>query len=219
MHSFCVNDLSAFYLDVLKDRLYCSLSDSLERRSAQSTLWEILEVMVRLMAPVFSFTAEDIWQHLPFLEGRKESVFLTTFPKVKTHYQDEVLEKRWERLLLVRNDVLKALEIARRKKIIGHSLDAEVSIVAPKGYKQLLKDYLSELPTIFIVSQVRLEKELETFDLESEEIKGLKIAVNACNYLKCERCWQRQESVGKDKKYPQLCSRCIKVIKTLRHEF
>jgi len=219
LHSFCVNDLSAFYLDVLKDRLYCSFPNSLERRSAQSTLWEILEVIVRLMAPVLSFTAEEIWQHLPSIRNRKESVFLTTFPEVRQEYQDEALIERWEKLLSVRNEVLKALEIARKEKLIGHSLDAEVSIVVPNNLKALMEKYLEELPTIFIVSQVKLVDELETVTFKSEEVPGLNIMVKACNYLKCERCWKRKESVGKDKTYPELCERCIQVMKRLKNEY
>ncbi|CAD7781164.1 Isoleucine--tRNA ligase [Candidatus Methanoperedenaceae archaeon GB37] len=160
LHNFCVNDLSAFYLDVLKDRLYTSLSDSLERRSAQSTLWEILQVITRLMAPVLSFTAEEVWKFIPQTKGHKESVFLTTFPKVRAEYQDEKLAERWGKLLSVRKEVTKALERARREREIGHSLDAEVKILAPPALTPVLESYLKDLPEIFIVSHVELAEKL-----------------------------------------------------------
>lgn len=218
LHAFCVNDLSAFYLDILKDRLYTYLPDSQERRSAQSTLWEILEVMVRFMAPVLSFTAEEIWQYLAQLSPRKDSVFLSTFPEVKAEYQDKILAERWEKLLIIRREVTKALEQARRNKQIGHSLDAEVLILPPPSLETLLKAYEEELATIFIVSHVNIVKELSAEALESSEIEGLKVLVRPYSYSKCERCWQRKPSVGKDKEYPRLCSRCANVIRALQQD-
>ena len=215
LHNFCVNDLSAFYLDVLKDRLYTSLSDSLERRSAQSTLWEILQVITRLMAPVLSFTAEEVWKFIPQTKGHKESVFLTTFPKVRAEYQDEKLAERWGKLLSVRKEVTKALERARREREIGHSLDAEVKILAPPALTPVLESYLKDLPEIFIVSHVELAEKLSEINFESETIPGLKIMVKAYNYSKCERCWRRQPSVGKDEIYPTICDRCVKVMQSL----
>jgi isoleucyl-tRNA synthetase len=211
LHNFCVNDLSAFYLDVLKDRLYTSLPKSLERRSAQSSIWEILEVLIRLMAPILSFTAEEIWHYLPKIKGRKESVFLTSLPKVRKEYQDEALVKRWEILLAIRGEVTKTLEKARREKKIGHSLDAEINISTSPALKAILDIYIKDLATLFIVSRVSITDTLAETSFKSETLPELKIEVKTYNYPKCERCWQRQPSVGKDKAYPELCSRCVAV--------
>ncbi len=215
LHSFCVNDLSAFYLDVLKDRLYTSAPKSKERRAAQSTLWEILEVIVRFMAPVLSFTAEELWEHLSAWTPRKESVFLSTLPEPRSEYEDEALAERWERLLAVRKEVTRALELARQSKEIGHSLDAEVLIAAPKKLKKFLKEYEKELATIFIVSHCQVVDELGNDALAAEEIEGLKVLVRAYPYPKCERCWKRSPEVGKNEKYPELCARCVEVMEAL----
>ncbi len=217
LHAFCVNDLSAFYLDVLKDRLYTFAPKDKGRRAAQSTLWEILEVVVRLMAPVLSFTAEELWQYLAEWAPRKESVFLSTIPEPRPEYEDRALAERWEKLLAVRGEVTRALEQARRNKEIGHSLDAEILISAPEELTQILKGYESELADIFITSQCTLvnESELPEEGVLEGEIEGLKISVRPSPYPKCERCWKRRADIGMDKRYPELCGRCAKVMQRL----
>ena len=167
------------------------------------------------MAPVLSFTAEEVWKFIPQTKEHKESVFLTTFPKVRPQYQDEKLAERWGKLLSVRKEVTKALERARREREIGHSLDAEVQISAPPALTSVLNSYLKDLAEIFIVSHVELTEKPAEINFESETIPGLKIMVKAYNYPKCERCWRRQPSVGKNKTYPTICNRCVEVMQAL----
>lgn len=216
LHNFCTVDLSAFYLDIIKDRLYTFYPDSIERRAAQTTLWELIEVIVRLMAPILAFTAEEIWQCLPYIEGWPKSVHLTKFPDVKPEYEDEDLERRWRELLAIRSEVNRALERARRNKLIGHSLDAEVIIQPSLTSKSILERYLKDLATIFIVSHVQLVDKLSEVTLESEHIPNLKIFVRPYDFPKCSRCWQHHPSVGKDPEYPMLCERCQQVMRLLK---
>jgi len=156
LHNFCTLDLSAFYLDVLKDRIYTSRSDSLPRRAAQTAMHEILMALVRLIAPVLSFTAEEIWQQIPKGPEDPCSVHLSLFPSVQDRYLDEELAQRWRRLLAVRDRVLAALEVARKEKLIGNSLEAGVTIRANPSLYDSLLPHEEELATLFIVSQVSL---------------------------------------------------------------
>ena len=207
IHSFCVNDLSALYLDIVKDRLYCGEKASKERRSAQTVIYEILIALVKLMAPILSFTAEDIWQHLNsefrIPKSKFESVQLLEMPKLNEKYLDKELEEKWEKLLSIREVVYKALEEARNNKVIGASLEAEVQISPSKEIKKLLEKELAKLPAFLIVSQVKL----------MPEEKELKVVIKHASGKKCERCWQWSEAVGKDKKHPTLCERCVEVVK------
>lgn len=201
VHNFCTVQLSSFYFDILKDRLYTQGKDSKERRSAQSVLYEILLVLVKIMAPILSYTTEEVWKYLP--GEREESVHLSDWPKANKGFLDKKLEERWERLILVREKVLASLEKARKEKRIGNSLEAEVEIRCRKKYK-FLKEYEKNLPTLFIISGVRLVKE------EGEEIV---VKVGKASGKKCIRCWNYSIEVGKDKEHPDLCPRCIKVIR------
>lgn len=207
IHSFCVNDLSALYLDIVKDRLYCGEKASKERRSAQTVIYEILIALVKLMAPILSFTAEDIWQHLNsefrIPKSKFESVQLLEMPKLNEKCLDKELEEKWEKLLSIREVVYKALEEARNNKVIGASLEAEVQISPSKEIKKLLEKELAKLPAFLIVSQVKL----------MPEEKELKVVIKHASGKKCERCWQWSEAVGKDKKHPTLCERCVEVVK------
>ncbi|RLB11443.1 MAG: isoleucine--tRNA ligase [Deltaproteobacteria bacterium] len=215
LHNFCVLDLSAIYLDIIKDRLYTYPPKSLKRRSAQTAMNEILEVMVRLMAPVLSFTADEIWQ---YMKGKRaESVHMEQFIPVKEEYKDQQLKERWEKLLEIRGEVNKAMEIARKNKIIGHSLEADITIGASSKLMDFLLPYKDQLKTIFIVSNVALvplEDLKEGF--ESEEVPGLKIHVVKSPYKKCERCWIHDESVGKNPSYPDICQRCVEAVEAIR---
>lgn len=216
LHNFCTVDLSAFYLDIIKDRLYTFHPDAIERRAAQTTLWELIEVMIRLMAPIFAFTAEEIWQCLPYIEGWPKSVHLTKLPNVKPEYEDEDLERRWRDLLAVRSEVNRALEGARRKGLIGHSLDAEVCIQPSLTLGPLLQHYLNDLTTIFIVSHVELVDTLSEVTLESEHMPHLKILIRPYDFPKCKRCWQHHPSVGKSLDYFMLCARCQQAMRLLK---
>jgi len=204
LNNFCSVDLSAFYLDILKDRVYTSRAVSLERRSAQTATFEILLALTQLMAPVLSFTAEEIWQHLPPDQGRAESVHLTGFPGVNEQYVNEELAEKWERILAVREQVSKALEVARNEKLIGHPLDARVDIDASPEMMELLEPLSGELKGVFIVSQVHLK--------EDPNIKGVEVQVRSAEGRKCERCWNYDTDVGTDKRHPSLCQRCLAVI-------
>lgn len=212
IHNFCVVDMSSFYLDILKDRLYTFKRDSLERRAAQWVLYEILSVMTRLMAPILSFTAEEIWGFMP---GEKvESVFLSDFPIPDERYMKPDLEDRWARLIAIRDEVNKALEIKRQEKFIGNSLEAKVEIfLRGKDYK-LLTQYRDFLPALFIVSAVTLsDSEPVEKAYRSEEIPDLFISIERAPGRKCERCWNWSDSVGSFSDAPDICHRCYGVLK------
>lgn len=205
LYNFCVLDMSAFYLDILKDRLYTFRADSPERRAAQWVLHEVLLAMTRLMAPVLSFTAEEIWQHMK--ERPAESVFLSGFPEARKEFLDPALEEKWDRLIAIRDEVNKALELKRREKFIGNSLEARVTLHPDEKDLALLKDYEGFLPALFIVSQAELASSGRG-DYVSGEVKGLSVAVSKAEGAKCARCWNFSPSVGAAADAPELCERC-----------
>ncbi len=215
IHDFCVLDMSSFYLDILKDRLYVLPPDSKERRSAQTVLFKIVFTLSKLIAPLLSFTAEEIWQHLPEPETREESVHLSDWPEVEEQYVDEKLENRWERLIKVRRAVNKALEMARQSDFIGSSLEAKVRIFIPD--EEIRKHFSErELADIFIISQVEICKNhLEEFDFKDEEETGTEVKILKAEGKKCERCWQYHPDTGKDKAFPNTCPRCASILRKL----
>ena len=212
-HNFCAVDLSSFYLDIIKDRLYTFRGDSTGRRSAQTAIYELLISMVKLMSPVLSFTAEEIWGFIPKggARGDFQSVHLSQFPAVKKEWIDNELEKRWGKILSVRSDVLKALENARKDRLIGHSLDARVSIFCRSELKGFLDGYKEELNSIFIVSDVAIysDKEIPGTAIKSDETEGLFISISQASGKKCERCWNYSETVGGNTEHPSICGRCV----------
>ncbi|MGA3083768.1 MAG: isoleucine--tRNA ligase [Thermodesulfobacteriota bacterium] len=213
LYQFCTNELSAFYLDILKDRLYTSAPKSRERRSAQTALLIILKALVRLMAPILSFTAEEVWSFLSPVDKEAESVHLTQFPDFDLPLVDEELDQRWTVLLAVRGEVTKALEQARRSQLIGNPLDARVILHLPDSLKPAIQPYVEFLPTLFIVSQVEIHS--ETGPLEgaaSSEIPGLIIRIEKALGEKCERCWNFRTEVGSFPEHPTICSRCHQAI-------
>ncbi len=197
LYGFCVNDLSAYYLDMSKDRLYCGGENSHGRRSAQTAMSEILDVLIRLMAPILSFTAEDIYRFVPRTTSPVPSVFLLEMPKADKKYLDKKLEERWEKILELKETVYRELEAVRAKKEISASLEALVEI-GIKG-REWVKEVEGLLPLALIVSEVKL-------------VEGDKIAVKRASGQKCERCWMWKESVGRDKEHPRLCDRCASVV-------
>jgi isoleucyl-tRNA synthetase len=212
LHNFCVLDLSSFYLDIIKDRLYVSPPKSRARLSAQTALYEILEVLVRLMAPILSFTADEIWQHMKN-SGRPPSVHMDLFIPVKEKYKDPELASRWETIMKVRKEVTKALEIARKDKTIGHSLDATVTLGLPDQLMDALHPYGDELRFLFIVSSVQLLRVEEVEGAyESEDVQGLKVKVTLNQDEKCERCWVHDPTVGENGEHPTVCVRCLKAM-------
>nr|MBU1328383.1 isoleucine--tRNA ligase [Candidatus Omnitrophota bacterium] len=197
-YKFCILDMSNFYLDILKDRLYTFGARSKARRSGQTVLYKILSVLTRLMAPITPFTAEEIWGYF----NKEGSVHLADWPKVEDDLIDFELEARWQRLINLREEVLKALEEKRIAKLIGSPLEAKVALVASgKEEYEFLNKYLETLRYIFIVSQVEL-------------IKGdkLDIQVTKADGKKCSRCWNWSALVGKNENNPTLCERCAGVV-------
>jgi isoleucyl-tRNA synthetase len=208
-HNFCALDLSAFYLDVLKDRLYTLAANSPERRAAQTVLYDLLMAMVRLMAPVLAFTAEELWRYIPGAPESAPSVHLTTFDDVPASHLDAELGERWERLLELRREVAKGLELARQAKRIGQSLDAHVELYVPEAWRDLVTAYADFLDTLFIVSKVSIATgEPSAEAVASETIAGLHMVIHKAPGQKCERCWRYQEDVGRAAEHPTVCGRC-----------
>ena len=200
VHNFCVTDLSAFYLDIIKDRVYTYPKTSDGRRSAQSTLHELTVGLLTLMAPVLSFTAEEAWGHLPGKAGKpSDSVHLATFPKVAMVAESESLIAEWDRIIEIRGEVTRTLELSRRDKLIGHSLDAKITLKVSEANRALLEKRRDDLPFIFIVSQATItDGNAGATDVKVEKAEG----------VKCERCWNYSQSVGESKEHPVVCSRC-----------
>jgi isoleucyl-tRNA synthetase len=210
LYNFCTVDLSALYLDVLKDRLYTSRATSSLRRSAQTAMYVILEVMVRLLAPILTFTAEEIWKSLCDYKGKTDSVHLSQLPEVNTHYLNQDLADDWKTMIAIRSEAAKAIEVARKNKIIGHSLDVSLDLAPPEKLRSLLEGHLEDMRALLIVSQIQLvetEKLRDAF--QSIEIEGLSIGVTKARGEKCSRCWVFSESVGKNETHPTICERCL----------
>ncbi len=214
LYNYCTIDLSAFYLDILKDRLYTSPPRSVARRSAQTAIHIILDAIVRLMAPIFAFTAEEIWRYMPDREGKKESVHLMPLPDADPEWPDAELAAKWSRVLQVRAEVTRALEKARASKLIGHPLDAHVTISAPGALFDELHEYADELRSVLIVSKASLAREQELSDdaYASAEIEGMRISVRPASGAKCERCWVHDPSVGDNTEHPTICQRCANAL-------
>jgi isoleucyl-tRNA synthetase len=209
IHDFCVVDLSSFYYDVLKDRLYTKAPRSKSRRSAQTAVWKITSALVRLMAPILVFTAEEIWKYVPKMSSEHESVHMTMFADEKALRADLSPNKIavWELLSKVRAEVLKALEAARNEKKINAGLEAKVLLNAELEVKAKLKEYLPILPGLFIVSQVDFLS-AGAGDFKSDVIPGLEVTVQKAEGKKCERCWNYSTRVGENARYPTICERC-----------
>ncbi|NLK00655.1 MAG: isoleucine--tRNA ligase [Clostridia bacterium] len=218
IHNFCVIDMSSFYLNILKDRLYVSRGDSAERRAAQTVMYEILGTLVKLLSPILAFTSDEIWRFMPKEDGSPISVQLTDWPEVKEEYLDQDLEEKWDRIVAVREEVVDALEIARNDKLIRDSLEARVELYPDENLFEFLKTMEDELPTIFIVSQVLLkspdEAEGKEFTKVSED-QGLKVKVLTALGDKCERCWMFSQYVGQSREHPSLCERCEGVVESI----
>jgi len=216
VNDFCIVDLSSFYFDVLKDRLYTYAPNSRARRSAQTAMWRICEAMVRLLAPILSFTCEEVWQHLPRTTNRLDSVHLEKFPDAadvlghdSVPAEDSQQQKDWTALLLVREQVMKALEEERSSKRIGKSLEAQVTITAADPLFPVLAQYKDQLRYLFIVSAVTLKQG------SGNGTGGVHVEVKKADGLKCDRCWNYSTHVGEDKSYPTVCERCSAVLKEL----
>jgi isoleucyl-tRNA synthetase len=217
LHDFCVVDLSAFYFDVLKDRLYTFAPRNVGRRSAQTAVYRIASALVRLLAPTLAFTAEEIWKHLPRASGDPESVHIALFPAAENLSVHLPADKvaNWERLLAIRTEVLKALELARNEKIIGGGLEAKVTLGAAGDLAKLLNAYASSLPALFIVSQVDVVAN-QAPEPSSGDSTGLAVKVSRADGQKCERCWNYSTHVGESDKYPTACERCLAALAEIK---
>jgi len=215
IHDFCVVDLSAFYYDVLKDRLYTKAANNTARRSGQTAIWKITSALVRFAAPLLTFTAEEIWRYLPKSSGEPDSVHIALFPEEGALRTGLAVDKvnTWELLARVRGEVLKALEQARNeRKLINSNLEAKVLLNADLELKAKLKHYLSQLPGLFIVSQVELLTAGGSADFRSEAVPTLEVTVQRADGKKCERCWNYSTHVGENARYPAICERCSEAI-------
>jgi isoleucyl-tRNA synthetase len=213
LHNFCVVDLSNFYLDVLKDRMYASVQEGHLRRSAQTVFFHLAEGIVKLMAPLLSFTAEEVWDHLP--GSRPESVFLSRFPSPEDQWEDTEIEQRYQELLQVREIATKALEDMRQSKEIGNSLEAEVKIFCLKPEKaDFLLSFGPALADLFIVSQVVVEvaDSLPEHTVQGERVPEVGVEVLRTSRAKCERCWKYTVDVGSFEDHPTICGRCREVL-------
>lgn len=212
LNRFCTVDLSSFYLDIIKDRLYVSAKEDPARRAVQSVLFEVVGTLARLMAPVLSYTAEEIWNAIPAHSGKASSVHLTAFPESRSESIDESLESRWNEFRKIREEVQKALENARAAKKIGSPLEAKVVLMAEGEPKHLLKKWPDPLPMLFIVSQVEWAEELPETAFRSESYPVLQIEIQKAEGEKCSRCWNWSVEVGLFPDHPLLCRRCHQVI-------
>jgi isoleucyl-tRNA synthetase len=209
LYNFCTVDLSALYLDVLKDRLYTSKAASAARRSAQTAMTTLLDAMVRLLAPILTFTAEEVWLALPAWPGKAESIHLTQFPEVNDAWLKPELADTWKTLIAVKSEVAKAIETARQNKVLGHSLDAAVVIEAPGDLRSLLEKHREDLRALLIVSDVRIADAGEIGEgFKSADIVGLAVSVGRAAGAKCDRCWIYSETIGADAAHPTICARC-----------
>ncbi len=211
---FCTVDLSAFYLDVLKDRLYCEKKDSVVRRSAQTATFIILETMARLMAPILTFTAEEIWQFSPNYTEKPKSVFLTDMPSAAELeiFVNPAVSERWERLREFRSDVAAVLERARKDKVIGNSLDASITVSADGDLKKFLETFGDSLPDLLLVSDIAIGPVSGAYVGPFTRNPLVEISVAKSEREKCDRCWRRAPGFGDSKTHPTLCTRCVGVV-------
>jgi isoleucyl-tRNA synthetase len=211
LYNFATTDLSSIYFDVLKDRLYTSGANSLARRSAQTALWRITHALVRMLAPMLTFTTEEVWGHFAKPAGAPASVHIAEFPAPEELTDGLSAEQRenfanWEKLIEVREQVLKSLEVARQEKFIGAPLEARVHLTSEAETYDLLDRYELELPSLFIVSQVVLDEQ-----------PGVKLSVHIerADGEKCERCWKYTVDVGSNPLFPTICAACAEVVSEL----
>jgi isoleucyl-tRNA synthetase len=214
IHNFCVVDMSNLYLDIIKDRLYCEGRDSLARRSGQTSIFYILDAMVRLLAPVLSFTANEIWLAMPHTKADDaRHVMLNDMPKVREEWKlDQRTQDYWDSSLRLRDDVNKALELARAEKMIGKPLEAKVTLYVSDAARESFEQIAGQdFKTLFITSEVEaVFGQGEGY--AGEDFPGVTIKVEACSKPKCVRCWTHSSSVGESNEHPELCARCVQAI-------
>jgi isoleucyl-tRNA synthetase len=207
--NFCINDLSSFYLDIIKDRLYSYKADSKMRRSAQTVLFTLAKEMSLVMAPILSFSADEIWEYMPTWNGKTELVFQDTFPKVLA-LSDAKAEAKWSRIIEIRKEVNKALELARVEKVIGHPLSAKIVLGLSDADKAIMTAD-EGIEKIFIVSELEIAAK-DAIDGYTSEDGSVKVKVTSSEHAKCERCWVQSPSVGHSSEHSTICERCAEAI-------
>jgi isoleucyl-tRNA synthetase len=215
LHDFAVVDLSAFYFDVLKDRLYTFAPRNRARRSAQTAVYRIARALLSLMTPITVFTAEEVWKYFPRAAGEPESAHMALFPTPEAVGASlgQEIESNWQSLLEFRSEVLKALEEKRKEKFISGSLEAKVRIYSDYPQRtQFLNSYRDVLPALFIVSQVEIVDESKGLPPKDAPPGGWRIEIARADGTKCERCWNYSTHVGENADYPTVCERCVKAL-------
>ena len=208
LYNFATVTLSARYFDIVKDRLYTYAPRSLARRSAQTALHKIADALARMLAPILVFTADEIWENLPTGAATQPSVHVVTFPRPTGADHSELLQN-WYALFAIRDEVLRALEVARIGKEIGSSLEAKVTLQVSGKTLELLRQYADDLRYIFIVSQVELVDSTES---------DISISVSKAEGQKCERCWNYSTRVGESARYPTVCERCVAALEEIEKD-
>jgi isoleucyl-tRNA synthetase len=212
IHDYCVVDLSAFYFDVLKDRLYTKAARNRSRRSAQTAAWKITSALVRLASPILVFTSEEMWSHLPKLPSEPQSVHIELFPDEPglRSNMDTKTKTEWDKLRALRGEVLQDLERARTRKFINSSLEAKIRLRSNGPYLELLQKHANDLPSLFVVSQA----EVGPFDgpVHSDHAEPFHVEVLRADGIKCERCWNYSTHVGENTRYPGVCERCSEAL-------
>ena len=208
VYNFCVVAMSNFYLDVTKDRLYCT--NGAGRKAAQTTMYKILVALDKIIAPILCFTSQEIWDFMPKTEGMNQYVVFEEMPKAGQYAADEAFKAKWAQLIAVRDEVKKVLEQARAEKVIGASLEAAVTLYCNDAVYDLLNSIpMDELADLMIVSQVELVKGEGG---AASAVEGLGVAAAHATGEKCERCWKYSSSIGSHAAHPTLCARCASVV-------
>ncbi|WP_088043882.1 isoleucine--tRNA ligase [Bacillus sp. EAC] len=213
IQNFCTTELSSFYFDLSKDVLYIEPKQNKDRLAIQTVLHESLQALTRLVAPILPHTAEEVWSHMP--EKNADSIFLTEMPDTNDYGDTKALEAKWEKFMDLRDDVLKALEVARNEKVIGKSLQAQVKIYPNDEVATLLSSINEELKQLLIVSQVEVAETSEQVPDNAQKFDTSSIVISPATGETCERCWTVTEEVGKDNDHPTLCLRCASVVKDI----
>ena len=210
VHNFCTIELSAFYLDFAKDVLYIESKENQERRAIQTVLHETLLSLVKLVAPILPHTADEVWEHIGSVQ--EGSVQLVDMPEVKDYPQADELEEKWDAFMSLRDDVLKALEVARNEKVIGKSLTASISLYPNHDAKALLESVEEDLKQLFIVSGFEIAGEYDSAPGNAQSFESVKIVITQADGETCERCWIVTPEVGQVAEHKTLCQRCASIV-------
>ena len=212
LNNFCTTDMSKLYIDIIKDRVYVEGKDSFERRSAQTALWIVLSAMTRACAPIISYTCDEIWQAMPHLESDdKENVMLNPMPSFRADHAFPEIEKKYSDLFALRDDVMKALELARNEKLIGKSLDAKITIYTDEKNAETLRNNVGELTSLFIVSGVAVSSGPAPEKAFTEEGSAISVLVENADGKKCDRCWSFSTE-GLESEDGFVCERCRRIL-------